>query len=62
MTGANAAALQKVMTDHALAIGFSKGFLVSAAIAVLALVITLVAIRVTRQDMAGVDLMAAPVD
>jgi EmrB/QacA subfamily drug resistance transporter len=62
VTGANAAALQKVMTDHALAIGFSKGFLVSAAIAVLALVITLVAIRVTRQDMAGVDLMAAPVD
>jgi predicted MFS family arabinose efflux permease len=62
VSGANAAALQKVMTDHALAIGFSKGFLVSAAIAVLALVITLVAIRVTRQDMAGVDLMAAPVD
>ena len=61
VTGANAAALQKAMTDHALAIGFSKGFLVSAGIAVLALVITLVAIRVTRQDMAGVDPMAAPV-
>jgi hypothetical protein len=30
--------------------------------AVLALVITLVAIRVTRKDLAGVDLMAAPVD
>jgi hypothetical protein len=28
---------------------------------VLALVITLVAIRVTRQDLAGVDPMAAPV-
>jgi predicted MFS family arabinose efflux permease len=61
VTGANAAALQKAMTDHALAVGFSKGFLVSAGIAVLALVITLVAIRVTRQDMAGVDPLAAPV-
>ena len=61
VTGAKAAALQKAITDHALATGFSKGFLVSAGIAVLALVITLVAIRVTRQDLAGVDPMAAPV-
>jgi EmrB/QacA subfamily drug resistance transporter len=60
VTGAKAAALQKAMTDHALATGFSKGFLVSAGIAVLALVITLVAIRVTRKDLAGVDPMAAP--
>ena len=60
VTGAKAAALQKAITDHALATGFSKGFLVSAGIAVLALVITLVAIRVTRQDLAGVDPMAAP--
>jgi EmrB/QacA subfamily drug resistance transporter len=61
LTGAKAAALQKAMTDHALATGFSKGFLVSAGIGVLALVITLVAIRVTRQDLSGVDPMAAPV-
>jgi EmrB/QacA subfamily drug resistance transporter len=61
VTGAKAAALQKAMTDHALATGFSKGFLVSAGIAVLALIITLVAIRVTRKDLAGVDPMAAPV-
>ncbi len=61
VTGAKAAALQKAITDHALATGFSKGFLVSAGIAVLALVITLVAIRVTRKDLAGVDPMAAPV-
>jgi len=60
VSGAKAVALQKAMTDHALAAGFSKGFLVSAGIAVLALVITLVAIRVTRKDLAGVDLMAAP--
>jgi predicted MFS family arabinose efflux permease len=61
VSGAKAAALQKAMTDHALATGFSKGFLVSAGLAVLALVITLVAIRVTRKDLAGVDPMAAPV-
>src|SRR6266568_4192330 len=60
VSGAKAAALQKAVTDHALATGFSKGFLVSAGIAVLALVITLVAIRVTRKDLAGVDPMAAP--
>ena len=61
VSGAKAAALQKAITDHALATGFSKGFLVSAGIAVLALVITLVAIRVTRKDLAGVDPMAAPI-
>ena len=60
VSGAKAAALQKAITDHALATGFSKGFLVSAGIAVLALVITLVAIRVTRKDLTGVDPMAAP--
>jgi hypothetical protein len=60
VSGAKAVALQKAITDHALAAGFSKGFLVSAGIAVLALVITLVAIRVTRKDLAGVDPMAAP--
>ncbi len=48
LTGAKAAALQKAMTDHALAYGFSHGFLVSAGIGLLALVITLAAIRVTR--------------
>ncbi len=57
----NSAAVQKAITDHALATGFSKGFLVSAGIAVLALIITLVAIRVTRKDLAGVDPLAAPV-
>ena len=61
VSGAKAVALQKAITDHALATGFSKGFLVSAGIAVLALVITLVAIRVTRKDLAGVDPMVAPV-
>jgi EmrB/QacA subfamily drug resistance transporter len=38
---------------HALAVGFSRGFLVAAAIALLALLIAIVAIRVRRQDLAG---------
>jgi hypothetical protein len=40
--------------------GFSHGFLVSAAISLLALVIALAAIRVTREDLSGVDPLAAP--
>ena len=39
---------------HALAVGFSRGFLVSAGIAVLALIVTIVMIRVRREDLAGV--------
>ena len=38
---------------HALAAGFSRGFLVSAALALLALLIALATIRVGRQDLAG---------
>jgi MFS family permease len=38
---------------HALATGFSRGFLVSAIIALLAFVIALATIRVRRQDLAG---------
>jgi len=55
------AAVHKQITDHALATGFSKAFLVSAAIGLLTLIITLAAIRVTRQDLSGADPMAAPV-
>ena len=39
--------------DHALAVGFSRGFEVSAGIMLLALIVTIVAIRVTRADLAG---------
>ena len=53
------AAAQKQITDHALATGFSHGYLVSAAIGLLALIITLATIRVTREDLSGVDPMAA---
>jgi len=38
---------------HALAVGFSRGFLVAAGIAVLAFLITVCAIRVRREDLAG---------
>ncbi len=38
---------------HALATGFSRGFEVSAGIAVLALIVTLAAIRVRRGDLDG---------
>ncbi len=43
--------------DHALAIGFSRGFEVSAVIMALALVATIALIRVTREDLSGVDPM-----
>jgi EmrB/QacA subfamily drug resistance transporter len=45
--------LPAAIYDHALSVGFSRGFLVSSAIAVIAFVITLVAIRVKRSDLAG---------
>jgi predicted MFS family arabinose efflux permease len=54
------AATQTQIQHHALATGFSHGFLVSAAISLLALIIALAAIRVTREDLSGVDPLAAP--
>ena len=52
-SAAQAAALQARIYHHALATGFSRGFLVSAIIALLAFVIALVTIRLRRQDLAG---------
>jgi EmrB/QacA subfamily drug resistance transporter len=52
-TGTRAAALQARMYHHALATGFSRAYLVSAAIMVLAVIIALAMIRVTRQDLSG---------
>jgi hypothetical protein len=49
----NAAKAQTAIYDHALAVGFSRGFEVSAGIALLALIITIVAIRLRRADLAG---------
>jgi len=49
---AHAADLAQV-SGHALAAGFSRGFEVSAAIMVLALVVATIMIRVNRQDLTG---------
>jgi len=62
LSTAQQAALQKAAANHALAHGFSQGYLVSAGIMALALVITLVLIRVKREDLSGIDPMAAPTD
>ncbi len=48
------AVAKKAILDHSLAVGFSRGFEVSAGVALLALIITLVMIRVTRKDLEGV--------
>jgi hypothetical protein len=62
LSAAQVAAAQKAAANHALAHGFSQGYLVSAGIMALALIITLVAIRVRREDLSGVNPMAAPTD
>ncbi len=46
-------AVPAAILDHALAVGISRGFLVAAGIALLALVISIITIRVRRQDLAG---------
>jgi EmrB/QacA subfamily drug resistance transporter len=53
-TAAEVAAVKKAIMDHSLAVGFSGGFEVSAGIMLLALIVAIVMIRVTRQDLAGV--------
>jgi EmrB/QacA subfamily drug resistance transporter len=62
LSAAQQATLQKAAANHALAHGFSQGYVVSAGIMLLALVIAVVAIRVTREDLSGVNPMAAPAD
>jgi EmrB/QacA subfamily drug resistance transporter len=52
-----AAQVQTAIYNHALSVGFSRGFEVSAGIAFLALLITIAMIRVTREDLAGVQPM-----
>jgi len=62
LSAAQQATLQKAGANHALAHGFSQGYLVSGGIMLLALIITVVTIRVTRQDLSGINPMAAPTD
>jgi EmrB/QacA subfamily drug resistance transporter len=61
LTKAQQAAGQTQALHHALAYGFSHGYLVSAGIALLALVITVATIRIRCEDLAGVNPMSAPV-
>ena len=58
-SAAQAAALQAQIHQHALATGFSRGYLVSAGVLVLPLVIALFMMRVSRADLAGADLSGA---
>jgi len=62
LTKAQEAAAQTAMTNHALAYGFSRGFLVSAGIMLLGLIIGVAMVRVKREDLAGINPMAAPAD
>jgi hypothetical protein len=60
-SAAQAKAATAAIYDHALSVGFSRGFEVSAGIMVLALIVTLAFIRVTRADLAGAEAaMAIP--
>jgi Major Facilitator Superfamily len=59
-SAAQAAALQTQIYHHALATGFAKGYLVSAGILVLALIIAVVMIRIRREDLSGADPMSEP--
>jgi EmrB/QacA subfamily drug resistance transporter len=62
LKGTPSAAASMATSHHALAYGFSRGFAVSAGIALLALIITVATIRVKREDLAGINPMAAPTD
>jgi hypothetical protein len=52
---AQAALLQTRIYHHALATGFSRGYLVSAGILALILIIALFMMRVSREDLSGAD-------
>ena len=54
-SAAQAAALQAQIYHHALAAGFSRGYLVSAGVLVLSLVIALFMMRVSRADLSGAE-------
>ena len=54
------ATLQAQIYHHALAAGFSRGYLVSAGILVLAVIIALAVIRIRHKDLSGADPMSEP--
>ena len=49
------ASVPRPILDHALAYGFSRGFIVSAGIALIGFIVTVAMIRVTREDLQGVQ-------
>jgi len=55
-----AAQVKAAIYNHALSVGFSRGFEVSAGIALLALIVTIAFIRVKRADLAGVPVGPLP--
>jgi EmrB/QacA subfamily drug resistance transporter len=55
VSSAQAAALRTQIYHHALATGFSRGFLVSAGILAVPVIIALFMMRVSREDLSGVD-------
>jgi hypothetical protein len=55
------AAAETALSNHALAYGFGQGYLVSAGISLLAVIIAAAMIRIKRADLEGIDPMAAPV-
>jgi threonine/homoserine/homoserine lactone efflux protein len=48
-----AAQVNAAIYDHALSVGFGRGFEVSAGIMLIALIVTIAAVRVKRADLAG---------
>ena len=48
-------ALSTGIYNHALSVGFSRGFEVSAGIMLISLIVTIAMIRVTREDLAGIE-------
>jgi hypothetical protein len=58
LSAAAAKAQQTALTNHSLAYGFSHGYMVSAGIALLALVIAVVLIRIKPADLSGINPMS----
>jgi EmrB/QacA subfamily drug resistance transporter len=56
-TRAQLAEAKTAIFNHALSVGFSRGFEVSALIAFIALIVTIAMIRVTKEDLAGIQPM-----
>ena len=53
-TAAQLAEFRKAITDHALAVGFARGFEVSAGIMLIAVIVAVVMVNIKRKDLAGV--------